>query len=140
MQADAKMLENAEKLMSDITSSKSGMDLSTKLNALTEHVTAIMESKKVATPRSSHVINKLLKMSENIQNVNKNVHIESMCKKNPTDMGKTCDYSNAYENDDTPDNHEEWKIWTHTNIRYSDIKGCDDAISDISASVIIPLK
>jgi len=140
MQANAKILENAEKLMSDISSQKNSMDLASRLTALTEHITIIMESKKVATPRSSHVINKLLKMSEGIQNVNKNVHVESVCRQKSADMDKTCDYSNAYENDDTNDNHEEWKIWTHTNIKYSDIKGCDDAISDISASVIIPLK
>jgi len=51
-----------------------------------------------------------------------------------------CEYSNAYQNNNIDKNIESWVVLKETNVFYKDIKGCDNAIMDISESVIIPLK
>jgi len=131
------ILENARKFMNDVKQNIVSIDLNVQVQNLTEHINKIMECKKVATPRSSILINDMLILSEHLQNQNtnstKDLHVDEQEDSN-------CEYSNSYQNNIEDKNIEAWVVLKETNVFYKDIKGCDNAIMDISESVIIPLK
>ena len=130
--SEIKIIEDAEKTMSDIKQNKSNLSLSLQVEKLAEHVNNIMELKKIATPRSSIVINDLLVLTEHIQSSsNKNTKEEDV---------NTTPVKTSYQNENENDQKESWQILKDTNVLFSDIQGCNEAIMDISESVIIPLK
>jgi len=131
------ILENARKFMNDIKQNKLSLNLNVQVQNLTEHINAIIECKKIATPRSSILINDMLILSEHLQNLNQNNAQDLNTDENE---GLNCEYSNSYQNNNTDKNIEAWIVLKETNVFYKDIKGCDSAIMDISESVIIPLK
>jgi len=131
------ILEEARKFILEIKQKKTSKGLNMQVQTLTEHINTIMECKKVATPRSSIVINELLVLSEQLQNLSTS-HANDSGVDEITD--KICNYSDSYQNKTETENPEGWHILKDTDVFYKDIKGCDDAIMDISESVIIPLK
>jgi len=143
MQDENAMLEKAEKFMSDLQAKKICLDKNTTIEVLTTHVNSIIDCKKVASPRSNLVINQLLHMSEKMQKSSS--HTPSSChvggKESPPRAEK-CDYSHSYKHgaEGDPEQDSAWNIMCNTNIKYCDIKGCDEAISKISESIIIPMK
>jgi len=133
MQDENVMLERAEKFMSDLHTKTICLDTNTSIEALTSLVNTIIDCKKVASPRSNLVINQLLQMSEKIQKTTTHAHSQSHAseKERPPRVEK-CDYSHFYNNNSAETDLEQdnaWDIMSNTNIKYSNIKGCDEAIS-----------
>jgi len=127
-----KVIEDAEKTMSEIKQNKSNLNLSLQVEKLAEHVNNIMELKKIATPRSSIVINDLLVLTEQIQS--------SSTRNTQEEDVNTTAVKTSYQNENENDQKESWQILKDTHVLFSDIQGCNEAILDISESVIIPLK
>jgi len=143
MQDEDAMLQRAEKFMSDLQTKKICLDKNTSVEALMSHVNTIIDCKKTASPRSNRVINQLLQMSEKIQKNNTQpgspTHEQE---KEGAARTEKCDYSHSYKHNQGGEVESDnlWDIMSDTNIRYSDIKGCGEAISRISESIIIPMK
>ena len=129
---EIKIIEDAEKTMFEIKQNKSNLNLSVQVERLTEHVNNIMELKKIATPRSSLVINELLVLTEQLQS-------SSARNRKDEDFDAT-PVKTSYQNENENDQKESWQILKDTHVLFSDIQGCSEAILDISESVIIPLK
>jgi vacuolar protein-sorting-associated protein 4 len=130
--SENKIIEEAERTISEIKQNKHGLRLVIQLEKLTEHVNNIMECKKIATPRSSLVINELLVLSEQLQTSSHQLSHESSV--------NTVPEKTSYQNENENDQNESWHVLKDTNVFFDEIQGCSEAIMDISESVVIPLK
>ena len=90
------VVESAQKFIKDVRQNKVSMDSNSQIETMADSVKTIMEEKRIATPRSSLVVNDLLVLSEELQKAAAPIKPEGL---NDNHSEVKYNYPNSYENE-----------------------------------------